>query len=170
MKKNIILVGFMGTGKTSAGKELAKRLKRKFIEIDELIEKDQNDTIDNIFKTKGETYFRQMEKRITKGVSQEQNAVISAGGGIVLDEENIKNLQRNGLIICLEARAAVIFDRVKKETHRPLLKVENPKQRIRELLEKRRPFYQKINFHIDTSNLSLDQVVDKIIEIYAKNG
>lgn len=170
MKKNIVLVGFMGTGKTSVGKELAKRLKTKFIEIDEKIEKKEGKTIDEIFKEKGEQYFRQVEQKIAKEVADISFATISTGGGIVINEENIKNLKKNGIIVCLEAKPEVIFDRVKKETHRPLLKVENPGQRIKELLEKRKLFYQKADFHIDTSNLSVSQVVNKIIEIYSKNG
>lgn len=168
--KNIILLGFMATGKTSVAGALAKSLNREFIEIDHLIEKDQNDTIDHIFKTKGETYFRQVEKRITKEVSQKENAVISSGGGVVLDEENIKNLERNGVLICLEAAPEVILERSKKENNRPLLKTENVSQKINELLEKRKPFYQKIKLHINTTHLSIEQVVDKIIEIYNKNG
>lgn len=166
--KNIVLLGFMGTGKTTVAKELSRRLKKEYVEIDDLIEKDQKDTIENIFKNKGETYFRQVEKNITKKISQKEDLVISTGGGVVLDEENIKNLKKNGILICLEANPKVILERVKKETQRPLLKVKNPKQRIKELLEKRRPFYQKADFYIDTSNLSIQEVADKIVEIYLK--
>ncbi len=166
--KNIVLLGFMGTGKTAVAKELSRRLKKEYVEIDDLIEKDQKDTIENIFKNKGEAYFRQVEKNITREISQKKDVVISTGGGVVLDEENIKNLEKNGILICLEASPKVIFERIKKGTHRPLLKVENPMKRIKELLEKRKPYYQKIDRHINTSHLSVKQVVNKIIEILKK--
>lgn len=169
--KNIVLVGFMATGKTSVACELAKELKTKFIEIDELIEKREGKTIDEIFKEKGEAYFREVEKKITEEVANKlyvPYATISTGGGIVTNEENIKNLKKNGILICLEAEPEVIFDRAKKETHRPLLKVKKPLERIKELLKKRKPLYSKANYTINTSNLTISEVVNKIKKIIQK--
>lgn len=173
MKKNIVLVGFMATGKTSAANALAEELNIKPVEIDKLIEEKEGKTIDEIFKEKGEVYFRQVEKEIVKQVSQKPYvpyAVISAGGGVVLDEENIRNLEKNGVLICLEAEPEVILERAKKETSRPLLKVENVMERIKKLLEKRMPFYRKIRLSINTTDLTVEQVVEEIKKIYSQNG
>jgi len=162
---NIVLVGFMGTGKTAVGRALADRLKRRFIEIDTLIEKIEGTSIREIFEKKGEIYFRKLEKDVIKNVSSEKDVVISAGGGAVIDEENLKNLRINGVIICLEATPETIFKRVKGDNSRPLLNVQNPLERIRELLEKRRTYYEKADYFVDTDTLTVDEVVNKILSI-----
>lgn len=162
--KNIVLIGFMATGKTSVGRGLSKRLKREFFEIDETIEKKEGTSIKKIFETKGEGYFRKLEKEIVKEASKKDGIIISAGGGAVIDEENFKNLKENGILICLEASADVILERTKDLKTRPLLNTPNPKKKIEELLKKRAPYYKKADFCIDTDSLTVEQVVDKIVE------
>lgn len=164
--KNIALVGFMGTGKTVVAEELAKRLKMNFVDLDDLIERKEGKKINQIFAEKGEPYFRQVEKEIVKEVSCQKAQVIACGGGVVLDEGNVQNLKRNGIMICLSARPEIILERTKGYIHRPLLNVEDPKRKIEELLRFRAPFYAKADYTIDTSVLTIEKVVEKIIDIF----
>lgn len=163
--RNIVLFGFMGTGKTTVGKLLAKKLGMDFVDVDDLIEADQKKTISKIFEENGEPYFREVEKRIIKEISGKQGLVIGAGGGAVLFEENLCNLEKSGVLICLTATPEVILGRTKGMKHRPLLNVEDPRKRIEELLAKRASYYAKIKNQIDTSSLARDQVVEKILQI-----
>ncbi|MCQ9208505.1 MAG: shikimate kinase [Omnitrophica bacterium] len=162
---NVVLVGFMGTGKTTVGKLLAQKLKMKYISTDEVIEDKERRSINDIFKKNGEQYFRKAEKEVVKKVSQLNKFVIDAGGGAVLDEENVQNLKQNGKIICLSASPEVILERTKRYRHRPLLNVENPKAKIEQLLEARAPFYARADCTFDTTNLSIEQVVEEIKRI-----
>jgi len=166
--KNIVLVGFMGTGKTFVGKEVAQRLKYEHIDIDELIEKSEDMKIADIFKRFGEAYFREREKEVVANLKDRENLVISAGGGIMLFQENVDNLRKNGVLICLTATPEVIYERLKYMTDRPLLNVDNPKEMINTLLKFREPFYIKADFMVDTSTLPVEEVVEKVIEVYTK--
>lgn len=160
-QKNIYLVGFMGTGKTSVGMVLAQRLKREFVEMDAVIEEREKMRIVDIFREKGEKYFRKVEKDVLKDIAQRRSLIVSCGGGVVIDEENIKILKDTGIVFCLNADAYVIYQRVKNEKHRPLLNVDNPLQKIKELLKQRERFYQQAHYQID-ANCSVDDVVKKI--------
>ncbi len=162
---NIVLVGFMGTGKTIVGKRLAQRLNMEYVDVDELIEQREGRKINDIFAKDGEPYFRKVEKKITKQVSEFENVVIAAGGGVVLDDENIRNLKTKGVLICLSAQPEIILERTKRYVHRPLLNVANPRQSISALLNKRAPYYAKADFCLDTSHLTIEEVVEKIIGI-----
>lgn len=163
--KNIVLVGFMGTGKTAVAKLLSKRLRMRYVSTDELIEKREKQPIADIFAKKGEEYFRQAEEKVVKDVSSMKDIVIDAGGGVVIKEENIKKLKKNGIIICLTATADVILERTKGYKHRPILNVDEPKKKIEELLLARTPYYKKANYTIDTSKASVKEVVEKIERI-----
>ncbi|MCM8799678.1 MAG: shikimate kinase [Candidatus Omnitrophica bacterium] len=162
---NIYLVGFMGTGKTAVGKELARRKSWHFIDLDELIEMREKRTIVDIFAKEGEPYFRRKEKEVLKEVSKEKNFVVACGGGIVIDEDNIRIMKETGKIICLIARPEVILKRTQGYSHRPLLNTPDPKERIESLLKLRAPFYAKADITIDTSDISIDEVVEKILKI-----
>jgi len=164
MFKNIILTGFMGVGKTSVGTLLAKDLGFAFVDTDILIEADQKITITEIFSTFGEQYFRDVEARVIAGVLEDEGQVVSTGGGAVIREENRKTFKQNGVTICLTARPEVIYDRIRHETHRPLLKVPDPLGKIRELLSSRSLFYHQADFIIDTSDRSVDGVINEIKE------
>ncbi|MBU4128907.1 shikimate kinase [bacterium] len=163
--KNIVLTGFMGVGKNAIGKKLAKELGLKFVNTDDIIEKKEGITITQIFEKFGEKHFRKLEKEIIKKVAQGKNQVISTGGGVVLDQENISNLTENGVIICLWASPEMIRERTEKETHRPLLEGVSREERIKELLDYRKPFYEKsADYIIDTSHLTVEETVEKILK------
>ena len=165
--RNIILVGFMGTGKSAAGRLLAEKLNMDFVELDEIIETREKMSIKDIFEKKGEPYFRLVEKEVAKKAGSRKNIVISAGGGAIVDEENFKNLKQSGTIICLKASPATILKRTKGLKNRPLLNVPDPKKQIEELLRKREAYYNKADFSIETDNLSVDEVVIEIIALIA---
>jgi len=163
--KNIYLVGFMGTGKTSVGKELAKKKKWQFVDLDDLIEFREKRAISEIFAQKGEPYFRRVEKQVLKEVARERNFVVACGGGIVIDRANIIAMKEGGVVICLTATVPVILKRTCKESHRPLLKVADPRKQIELLFKLRSPYYALADKAINTSRLSVKDVVNKICKI-----
>lgn len=162
--KNIILTGFMGTGKTEVGRILSQKLGYTLVDVDSEIEKEQKLTITEIFKQHGEPRFRDIESDIIKRLSEMENAVISTGGGAVLRQENMDNLRKKGIIVCLTASAETILKRTSNDNSRPLLQVENPLQKIKELLEFRRPYYEKADIMIDTDGKTPIEVAEEIIE------
>ena len=163
--KNIVLFGFMGTGKTAVAQAVAEDLTKEYVSIDDLIEKKEGTNINDIFSGKGEPYFRELEKEVVKEISALTDKVIDTGGGVVLDGQNVDNLKANGVTICLWASPHAIYERTKSFGHRPLLNVEDPEGKIKELLDHRKPFYEKAEYHIDTTDLELKDVVLKVKEI-----
>ena len=168
-KSNVALIGFMGTGKTVIGAKLAQVLDKEFIELDELIVQKAGKSIPQIFAEEGEIQFREYEMEICKEISQRENLVIACGGGIVLNKLNLDYLRQSSIIICLKSSPEVIFQRISKDgkEKRPLLNKPDPKAEISKLLKFRAPFYNAATEHqIDTSKLTVDEVVEKIREIY----
>ena len=163
--KNIVFIGFMGTGKTTIATKIANRLNRRYVSIDDLIEKREKRTINEIFTREGEEYFRDVESQVIKDVSSMEGLVIDAGGGVVIRPENIDSLRSGGIVICLTADEDSIIERTKKYKHRPLLNVEDPKRRIRELMAARAPHYSKADHFIDTGKLTINQAVDAVMAI-----
>jgi len=165
MKRNIALIGFMGSGKSAVGKVLAGRLGRRFVELDDVIEEMAGKTIPDIFRQDGEIAFRELEIEATRRVSKGTDLVIACGGGIVLNMINIDRLRETSRIVYLTASPGAILRRIlADDTERPLLGVPAPAERIRELLRFRRPFYERAaDTVIHTSRSSIDQVVDLII-------
>jgi shikimate kinase len=163
--RNIALIGFMAVGKSAVGRNLAKRLNRRFVDLDRLIERNADMKVREIFAQKGEAYFRQLEKNTLVGVLAGQGLVIATGGGVVLDDDNLALLRERTLLICLSAPTETILKRVGDGTSRPLLKSADRRQRVEELLDGRRERYAQAHATIDTGDLTLNQVVDKIIEI-----
>lgn len=152
----------MGTGKTASGEALARKLKRRFVDLDELIELKEKRKICDIFAEKGEPYFRSLEKRVLKEVSREKGFVVACGGGIVMDKQNIRLMKETGIVICLAASIDAIWERVSNESHRPLLNVRRPREQMELLLKLRAGFYALADETIDTSSLSVKEVADKI--------
>jgi len=165
--KNIVIVGFMGTGKTTIAKALSEKFNLKYVSTDDLIKKKENASISDIFAKKGEKYFRKVEKDAVKEASSMQGVVIDAGGGVIIDPENAENLKKKGILICLWADPDVILERTKKYTHRPLLNVDDPIAKINELLAFRKPFYERADCHINTSNMSVEEVTKEIEGVIA---
>lgn len=162
---NIILVGFMATGKSTVGRRLASRLYRQVVDTDDLIEEEAGKSISRIFAEDGETVFRDMESQVAREVSGLTDHVIITGGGIVLRDENMEALKKAGVVVCLTASPESVFHRTRGTTHRPLLEGEDPLARIRDLLAARRPFYAKADYVIDTSTLTIGEVEERILQI-----
>ena len=165
MRKNIIITGFMGTGKSVVAKELARKLKMEFIDMDQIIEEGLGISISDIFARYGENYFREQENKLVKELSQKENMVIATGGGTLLSSDNARMLGQLGEIVCLYADSQTIYNRVKKKNDRPLLKGENILNKINLLLEERMKIYDNIKWKINTTNFTTQEVVDKIINL-----
>jgi len=169
-KHNIVLFGFMGTGKTCVGRAVAERLGMTYVDLDDLIEAREGTTISEIFAAKGEPHFRRVETEVAAEAAQLRRHVIATGGGVVLNEANVRALERTGVGICLGATAEAIYERVRDERHRPLLAVDNPPEKIRALLEYRAPFYAKVGHQLDTTGKPVEAVVDEVIAIWRRES
>ena len=133
--KTIALVGFMGTGKSAVAIALAEKLGMRIVSTDDLVvQQEGGKSIHDIFKEKGEPYFRDAEARMVQKASETQNVVIDCGGGVILRDENLRHLKNSGIVICLTATADIIYSRVKDHRHRPLLNVADPQAAIKKLL------------------------------------
>ncbi len=165
---NIVLTGFMGAGKTAVGKRLAEITGMEVTDTDDLIEEDAGMAISEIFEKFGEPHFRELEKKAVARASALENHIIVTGGGAVLKKENVENLRKNGTIVYLHAPPGVLYERIKDETHRPLLQVDDPLGKIRELLEYRAPFYANNDLTIDTSDMDVDGVAEEVVRIVKK--
>jgi shikimate kinase len=167
--KNIYLVGFMGTGKTTIAKILANKLSKKFVEMDRVIEQEEGKKVKDIFAEYGETYFRKLEKQLLDKLSSQTDLVVSCGGGLVCSEKNLKILKESGYLFSLYACPSSIFERVKNSNQRPLLNVENPLEKIGQLLRARNPYYEKAGLRVNTDKLSAQEAADYIVNLL-ENG
>ena len=166
MKNNIILIGFMGSGKSSVGEALAKSLNYKFLDSDKLIEEKAGSTISQIFEQYGEEYFRNMETKTLQDMqSKLDNTVLSTGGGMPLREENSKLLRQLGLVVYLQASTDTVIKRLKNDKSRPLLRGDDLVGKVDKLLAARNPVYEKTAHKIIvTDNKTINQIVADIIE------
>lgn len=166
MKNNIILIGFMGCGKSSVGIRLSYALKRTVIDTDKLIEKKQNMTISEIFAEYGEAAFRQMETECLRElIKAEDNRIISTGGGLPVREENHALLKELGRVYYLKVTPEAVYERLKGDNTRPLLRGENPKEKIKELLSQREAFYEKCAENIiEVSYKGFEEIIEEIVE------
>ena len=160
---NIVLIGLMGAGKSTIGKALSKDLNYNFIDIDEEIVKSEKMSINDIFKLKSETYFRELETKTIEKFSKSDNAVISLGGGAFENEKNRTILLNSSKVFYLKASIDTLFERIKTDNSRPLLKCDNPKEKLKELLKKREVNYEKAHYTINAEN-SLEEIIQKIKE------
>ena len=164
MDKNIVLIGLMGSGKSMIARELGKRLKASVVATDDLVEAKEGQAIHEIFKSKGEAYFRNLESEIIKEVSLRRGIVIDCGGGAVLRKENLQHLKVNGIVFYLQATPEVIYQRIKNEKHRPLLKVPDPLGCIKELHQQRLPLYNQADYTVDANDASIEGPVVEILK------
>jgi len=167
-KDNIILTGFMGSGKTTIGSFLADKMGWNFIDIDSLIEIEIKSSIRDYFKAHGEASFRNIETQLLEKVLAGRNQVISTGGGIVLADKNRILMEKQGLVIWLKASPEMIYQRIKDNLSRPVLGDDPTLEKIREILEFRTPFYAKADISIETDDLSIDALSSQIIIAYSK--
>ncbi len=167
MTENIILVGFMGTGKSATGRIVANQLKRDFVDMDAILEDRTGKKISEIFAQDGEAHFRSLERDLVRELSARDNLVIATGGGIVLNPDNIRDFSHTGVVICLHADPDTILQRVAKDTHRPLLEGDDDKIRaIRELLATREALYRAIPLQIETTNRTIQDTAQEAIALY----
>jgi len=166
---NIVLVGYRCSGKTTVGEILANELGRDFVDTDIMIEQKAGCSIEMITATDGWDHFRRLEKELIEEISERDNLVIATGGGVVMNRDNVKNLQRNGLVIWLKGDDEVIKERMGKDQKsgkpRPSLTGADPLEEIKELLHIRNPLYQQAgNIMVDTNPLSIREVADHIMK------
>ncbi|OGX37314.1 MAG: hypothetical protein A3C53_03430 [Omnitrophica WOR_2 bacterium RIFCSPHIGHO2_02_FULL_68_15] len=166
--KNLVLIGFMGTGKSVVGRALAARLDRPFVDVDEAIEREQGRPIRKIFAEQGEPAFRAVERAMIQRVTQRDGQVIAAGGGAIMDEGNLAALSRRGWLVWLTAEPDVILQRIGDPATRPLLNTADPRARVAELLALRQATYAKADAVVETSRRTVEQVVHEIIRIGEK--
>jgi shikimate kinase len=158
----------MGAGKSEVGRGLADQLGYDFVDTDDLIEKRTGQSIAAIFAEKGEEEFRRIEAEVITGLSGLQSAVVSAGGGAPGFSANLTVLSSLGTTVYLKASAQELYQRIKNDRKRPLMQVENPRAQVANLLRTREPFYRQADIVMDTEVLSVDEVVDKLIDELAK--
>lgn len=165
--ENIYLIGLMGAGKTTIGRQLARTLKLPFYDSDKAIEESTGVDIPTIFEFEGEEGFRDREQKMLAQLTKMEGIVLATGGGAVLREENRKLLQSNGFIVYLQCSVERILERTRRDTQRPLLQTENPKERVETLFVQREPLYLACaDFKIDTGVLQSKAVVAAILEEY----
>lgn len=162
---NISLIGMMGSGKTCIGVLLAKLLNMSFVDTDEQIIKSEKTSINQIFAQKGETYFREIETATLKNILNFNNQIISTGGGIIKSDENLSLLKEKSVVFYLKASPDILFERIKNNKERPLLNVENMKDKIKTILQERISQYEKAQYIIVTDDKSPIEIANEIIGI-----
>lgn len=167
MSKNIVLVGLSGSGKTTIGKLLQKVFSDFIlVDTDEIIVNKEKRTINDIFAIDGEQYFRSIEAQVAKEVSEKENQIISTGGGIVLNGQNIAELKKNGIIFYLKTSPETLINRLKGDDTRPLLKTDDIRKKLVSMLEIRGNLYEKADFTVITDNQSENETAQEIARIY----
>src|SRR5580658_6434753 len=160
---NLALIGFMGTGKSSIGRLAAEQLRFAYIDTDELIENEVGRSIAEIFAQQGEAAFRKYERDVVNALSARRQTVIATGGGLAVDPSNLASLKSHALVVCLWASPETIWERVRGQTHRPLLQAPDPPAKIRELLEQRGPAYRQADVLLHTGFRSTKEVVQQVL-------
>jgi shikimate kinase len=160
---NIALIGFMGAGKSSVGHLVAEQLHFDYVDTDDLIQSRAGRTITEIFAMDGEPAFRKMESDLVQELTSRSKTVISTGGGLPINPQNLAGLKTCALVVCLWASPETIWERVKHQTHRPLLHDPNPQQKIRNLLAAREPFYKQADVLVNTERRSVREVVQQVV-------
>jgi shikimate kinase len=160
---NIALIGFMGTGKTSVGRLVAEQLRFDYLDTDEAIQSATGRSITEIFEADGEPAFRALEEKIVKELAGRKKTVIATGGGLPVNPKNLASLKTHSLLVCLWSSPGKIWERVRHQSHRPLLHDKNPPAKIRELLAVREPFYKQADVLLNTDMRSLREVAQQVV-------
>ena len=153
----------MGTGKTSVGRIVAEQLRYDYLDTDELIQTNTGRSITDIFTKDGEPAFRALEQKVVGELASRKNTIISTGGGLPVDPQNLASLKTHALVVCLWSSPGKIWERVRHQGHRPLLHDENPQAKIRELLAEREPFYKQADVLLNTELRSVREVAQQVI-------
>ena len=167
-KRNIVFLGMMGSGKTSIGKLTSNKLKLEFFDTDQHIEKEAKMDISNIFKKKGESFFRDLEEKVTIDILKKKNIVVALGGGTFLNKGIRKEILSNHTSIWLSWNSKILVNRIKDSIKRPLA-INSSKNQIIDLIKKRSNIYSKALYKINCDDLSKDEIVNQVINIYETN-
>jgi shikimate kinase len=166
--RNIALLGFMGTGKSTVASLLARRLGRRVVEMDAVIEQRAGKPISAIFAEDGEPHFRQLERTLVQELAAQRGLVISCGGGVVLNPANVRDLAATGLVVCLTAAPQVVLQRVAAANHRPLLEGGDKEQKILALLASRSALYAAVPHGLDTSARTPEEITDLVLALFSQ--
>ena len=169
MKKSLVLTGMMGVGKSTIGRLLAKKLRFKFIDVDRLIERQEKRSIKKIFDVDGEEYFRKIEEKVTLKILKNKSSIIALGGGAFINNEIRKEIIKNCCSIWLNLNLELLIKRYKRNNKRPLLEGNNLESEVKKILQSRKKIYALANFKINCDNMNKKDVVQKILDLYAKN-
>lgn len=164
---NVALIGFMGSGKTSVGRRLARRLGYRFVDTDHFIEQELGCTVSELFASKGEAHFRELETRLARRLARLDNTVIATGGGFPITPGNLEYLKQAGPVIFLKASLEDILQRLERDTRRPKLKEGNLRETVTRLLEERMPRYAQADFTVETGQKGMHRVAGEIIRLIA---
>jgi shikimate kinase len=174
---NLVITGFSGTGKSLVAKEVARRLNLSFLDTDDEIVAEIGKPIVEVFREDGEGKFRELERDMIRKACRQRRIVIAIGGGAIADARNYELLAKSGVIVCLEAKPETIYERLFREAAcspetevRPLLAVDNPLERIRQLKASRQPYYAKADWTIHTDGLGVGQVAEEVIRAWRLLG
>ena len=170
MKKNLVLTGMMGVGKSTVGKNLALKLSYNFVDIDRTIESREGSTINLIFKNKSESYFRKLENEISLEKLKKKNSVISLGGGAFLNKSIRREVKNTSVSFWLDVDVSELIKRLKKTKKRPLLYNKNLNVTVNKIYLERKKTYSEADFRIKCNFLGPDKIVDKILKLYEKSG
>jgi shikimate kinase len=160
---NLALIGFMGTGKTSVGRLVAEQLRFEYLDTDDVIQSATGRSITEIFEADGEAAFRALEEKVVKELADRKKTVIATGGGLPVNPKNLASLKKHSLVVCLWSSPEKIWERVRHQSHRPLLHDQNPQAKIRELLAAREPFYKQADVLLNTDLRSLREVAQQVV-------
>lgn len=163
-RRNIFLVGFMGTGKSAVGRELQRMTGLRLVDVDAEVEQAEGMSISKIFEVRGEAAFRDLEAREIMRISEGRDQIISTGGGAVLREDNMEAFSGSGVVVCLTASAETVYERTRHNTRRPLLEVDDPMEQIKNLMNERQPYYEKADAMVSTDGKSPYEIAQEVLE------
>ena len=170
MDTNLYLVGFMGTGKSTVGRQVARQMGFEFLDSDHEIERLQGKPVSQIFAAEGEARFRTLEREFIEHGHPEKKCVVSCGGGLVVPPGMLELLRRRGVVICMHAPIETILKRTLHATHRPLLQVEDPERRLRELYAQREELYRRTGTMVLTDKRPLREIAIHVLRVYRQEA